>query len=159
MTEKIASPVIGTCLWFDHQAEEAARFCVSLFEDARIIKVFPSLGGDAVGRAFLVEFELKAQRYTALNGGPHFQLTEAVSIQVKVPGKAEVDHLWEALCEGGTPSQCGWLRDRFGLSWQIIPEILPSSIAKGGAVAERVMAAMMKMGKLGADALEAAARG
>lgn len=153
------APAFATCLWYDGNAEAAARRYCEIFPEARIANITKAQGPDAGDRAFLVELELGGQRYTLLNGGPHFKLNEAVSIMVTVDTQADVDRLWAALTEGGAPSQCGWLRDAFGLSWQVVPEALPRLVAKGGAVAERVLAAMMTMGKLDVAGLEAAAKG
>jgi predicted 3-demethylubiquinone-9 3-methyltransferase (glyoxalase superfamily) len=157
----MASPGISTCLWYDGGAEEAARFYVSLFEDARITSVMRQSGPDGpAGPAFLVEFELAGQRYQAMNGGPMYRLTEAASIVVLVDGQAEVDRLWSALtAEGGAESRCGWCKDRWGLSWQIIPRMMVEAIRAGGPAAGRVIQAIMGMAKLDVAALEAAAKG
>jgi predicted 3-demethylubiquinone-9 3-methyltransferase (glyoxalase superfamily) len=153
----MTQPAISTCLWFDNQAEEAARLYCSLFENSEITEVFYR-GGDPKAGAFTVSFTLMGQKYWGLNGGPHFKLTPAVSITVYVDTQAEVDRLWTALlADGGEESRCGWLTDRFGLSWQILPRALPRLLktdANG-----RVMQAMMAMIKLDIAALEAAAAG
>lgn len=143
---------IRTCLWFDRQAEEAARFYVSLFPDAAIEKIVPSPDGTPL----LVEFQIRGTSLIALNGGPHFQLNEAVSLSVDCETQSEIDELWERLCEGGAPSQCGWLTDRFGLSWQIVPSILPSLMSDPRR-AEKIMAVMMPMKKLDIGKIRAAA--
>ena len=151
-------PAVTTCLWFDSDAEAAAQFYVSLFPGARIVHIHRQIGADEpLGPAFLVEFELQGQRYAAMNGGPHYRLSPAVSIQVFVETQGEVDRLWEALLDGGTESRCGWITDRYGLSWQIIPNALPRLIAGGGDRAARVLQAMSGMVKLDIAALETAA--
>ena len=149
---------VQTCLWFDKTALEAAETYVALLPGSRISHVFPHRGG--TGTAFLVQVDLLGQRYSFLNGGPHYKLTPAASIEVHLDDQAEVDRLWEALLQGGTPSRCGWLVDRFGVSWQIIPKALIRLMGtEDEATAQRVMAAMMAMVKLDGPALEAAARG
>lgn len=153
----MSGPEIATCLWFDTAGLEAAQLYVSLFEGSEITNVFYK-GGDVANGAFTVEFTLMGQRYWILNGGPHFAHSPAVSITVHVDTQAEVDRLWDALLAGGgVESRCGWLVDRFGLSWQIIPRALPRLMKSD--VSGRVMAAMMEMVKLDIAALEAAARG
>ena len=157
----MATSSISTCLWYDGAAEEAARFYVSLFDDARITSVMRQSGPDGpAGPAFLVEFELAGQRYQAMNGGPTYALSEAVSIVVLVDSQAEVDRLWSALTsEGGAESRCGWCRDRWGLSWQIVPRMMVDAIRAGGPAAGSIIQAMMGMVKLDIAALEAAAKG
>ena len=113
-------PIIPN-LWFDTQAEEAARFYVGLFDDSRIVSVVPS-GPDAPGpegSTMVVEFDLMGQRYVGINGGPQFPFTEAVSLEVRCEDQSEIDRIWAALVEGGEPGPCGWLKDRYGLSWQV----------------------------------------
>ncbi len=138
-------------LWFDNQAEEAARFYTTIFPDSRVLDVSP----------LVVTFELGGQRVMALNGGPTYQLNEAFSFFVSCESQAEVDRYWDALlAEGGTPSQCGWLKDRFGLSWQIVPARFIELMADPDRErAERVMQAMLKMVKFDIAALEAAHAG
>ena len=142
-------------LWFDGQAEEAAAFYVSLFPDSAVTGVTP--GQD--GAAMVVEFRLAgAHYYLALNGGPHFKFTEAVSLSVDCQTQAEVDELWDKLSTGGSKGRCGWLKDKYGLSWQVIPSALPELM--GGAdraKAGRVTAAMMGMTKLDIRGLRDAA--
>ena len=149
-------------LWFDNQAEEAASFYVSLFPDSRVISV-DRFDDPETGKrmALVATFELAGQRIMAMNAGPHFKLDEAFSFMVDCEDQAEVDRLWEALTAGGgAPSQCGWLKDRFGLSWQIIPRALPRLMSDPDpAKAKRVTAAMLKMQKIDVAALEAAYRG
>jgi predicted 3-demethylubiquinone-9 3-methyltransferase (glyoxalase superfamily) len=138
-------------LWFNTQAEQAARFYVSLFPNSSVLTTTPGPNGQPL----VVEFELDRTRFLALNGGPHFQLTEAFSMSVDCADQAEVDRLWELLTDGGSPSQCGWLKDRYGLSWQIVPSILPQMLCdpeRGG----RVMQALMGMGKIDIRTLEEA---
>ncbi len=152
----MSAPEIATCLWFDDNGLEAAQLYTSLFKDSAITAVFYK-GGEAANGAFTVEFTLMGQRYWVLNGGPHLALTPAASISVHVDSQAEVDRLWQALLAGGgVESRCGWLTDRFGLSWQIIPRALPRLLKSD--TSGRVMAAMMGMVKLDIAALEAAAR-
>jgi predicted 3-demethylubiquinone-9 3-methyltransferase (glyoxalase superfamily) len=151
----MTAPSISTCLWFDDQAEPAARFYCSLFDGAEITGIFYK-GGDPAAGAFTVAFTLMGQHYWGLNGGPHYRLTPAASITVHVDSQAEVDRLWAALLDGGQESRCGWLTDRFGLSWQVIPRALPRLLLADRT--GRVMQAMMGMVKLDITALEAAAR-
>ena len=147
-------------LWFDDQAEEAMNFYVSVFPNSKVRQVVRN--GDAgpgpKGSVLTAEFELDGRRFTALNGGPHFQFTEAVSFVVDCADQDEVDRYWTALSEG--ESQCGWLKDRFGLSWQVVPSALPGYI--GGPDAEgarRAMQAMLQMTKLDVARLKAAYEG
>ena len=145
---------ISPFLWFDTQAEEAARFYTSIFDNSRILHVAP--GPD--GRAMSVTFQLEGQKYMALNGGPMFQFTEAISFFVDCEGQAEVDDLWDKLCaDGGAPAPCGWLKDKFGLSWQIIPRQLGELMGDPDPQkAQRVMQAMLQMRKIDVAALQAA---
>jgi predicted 3-demethylubiquinone-9 3-methyltransferase (glyoxalase superfamily) len=138
---------VTTFLWFDRQAEEAAKFYVSLFKNSRINHV--SQGPD--GNAFVVEFELGGVQYIALNGGPMFKFNEAISLSVDCEDQAEIDELWEKLAAGGSHSQCGWLKDRYGLSWQIVPSVLPRLMSDRSG---RVMQALMKMDKLDIQKLQ-----
>ncbi|MCT8329138.1 VOC family protein [Albidovulum sediminis] len=149
---------VCTCLWYPSGAEEAARFYVDLLPESRILKIHPLHGAGKQADPFLVEFQLKGQRYIAMNGGPHYHLSPAVSIQILAEGQGEIDRLWSALSDGGTPLRCGWLTDRWGLSWQIVPTALPRLLAEGDAVAARVLLTMQDMVKLDVAALEAAAR-
>ena len=155
-------PRIAPCLWFDHQAEEAANFYVSLFKDSKILSVsrYPDgVPGGMAGKVMLVEFQLEGHKYMALNGGPHFKLTEAFSLFVLCEGQEEVDSYWEKLIAGGgAESQCGWLKDKYGVSWQVIPDALPRLLADPDrAKASRVMQAMMGMVKIDIEALRRAA--
>ncbi len=144
-------------LWFDREAEEAASFYVSLFENSRINSVvrYGKAGPGPEGSAMTVSFELAGQQFTALNGGPHFRFNEAVSFVVNCLDQKEVDYFWDKLSEGGKESQCGWLKDRYGVSWQIVPIAL-SSLLKGDdpAASGRVMKALLQMKKLDISALE-----
>ncbi|WP_030271643.1 VOC family protein [Streptomyces sp. NRRL B-24484] len=149
---------ITTFLWFDHQAEEAARFYTSLFPDSRIVDVqrYGEVGPGAAGSVMTVSFELAGQRYLALNGGPIFPFTEAISLQVNCDDQAEVDRLWDALtADGGRESDCGWLKDRYGLSWQITPRRLTELLGDPDPVrSQRAMRAMLQMQKIDIKELE-----
>ena len=147
---------ITTFLWFDDQAEEAAGFYTSLFKDSRVLEVTPG----PTGAAMVVTFELAGQRFIALNGGPEFTFTEAISLYVDCDSQEEVDELWAKLTEGGEESQCGWLKDRYGLSWQIIPRRLQELIGDPDPErAQRAVKAMLGMGKIDVQGLEDAANG
>ena len=154
---------IKPCLWFDGKAQEAAEFYVSLLPDSRIDTVMPysvETPGGKPGDVMLVEFTLAGESYMALNGGPYFQFTPAISLFVSCDDQAEVDRLWDALSVGGSPIQCGWITDRYGVSWQIVPEALGIMTKdKDPAKVRRVMEAMQQMVKLDVGALEAAYRG
>jgi predicted 3-demethylubiquinone-9 3-methyltransferase (glyoxalase superfamily) len=156
-------PKITPFLWFDDQAEEAMNFYVSIFRNSKVGQVsrYPDGGRGEPGKVMTASFELDGQPFTALNGGPHFKFNEAVSFYVDCDDQAEVDRLWDALLSGGgTPSQCGWLKDRFGVSWQIVPAALPRLMSDPDRErAARVTQAMLKMIKLDVAALEAAAAG
>ena len=159
---------ISPCLWFDNQAEEAARFYVSVFPNARVAGVahYGQAGQDIHGRApgtvMTVDFELDGTPFIALNGGPLFQFNESVSFTVYCDDQAEIDHYWSRLGEGGDPAaqQCGWLKDRFGVSWQVVPRVVPDMMTDPDAARrERVMAALLKMKKLDIAALQQAYAG
>jgi predicted 3-demethylubiquinone-9 3-methyltransferase (glyoxalase superfamily) len=154
---------ITPCLWFDGKAEEAARFYVSLLPDSRIDSVLPytvETPGGKPGDSMLVEFTLAGESYMALNGGPYFQFTPALSLYVSCNGQAEVDRLWDALCDGGTPMQCGWVTDRYGVSWQIVPAALGVMMKdKDTAKVRRATEAMLQMIKLDVAQLEKAYNG
>lgn len=148
------------CLWFDTQGEEAATFYTSVFPNSRIVDV--TRYGDAnprqAGTVMTVTFELDGERFLALNGGPQFPFSEAVSFQVDCASQAEVDAYWSALSEGGEEGPCGWLKDRYGLSWQIVPARLPELLADADREkSQRVMSAMLNMKKIEIDVLEEAA--
>ena len=149
-------------LWFEKEAEEAANFYVSLFKNARVGKVLrmPEGGPGPAGAVLTVTFEIDGQEYVALNGRAQAGFTDAVSFQIHCADQAEVDHFWDGfIAGGGEPSMCGWLRDRFGVSWQVTPARLPELLSdKDPGVAQRVMQAMMKMRKIEVAPLEAAAR-
>ncbi|ALV43419.1 hypothetical protein AU252_21440 [Pseudarthrobacter sulfonivorans] len=150
---------ISTCLWFENQAEEAAKFYVSVFGDSRILDVsrFGEGGPGQAGQVITVEFEIEGRKFMALNGGAPANFTEAVSFVVDCSDQAEVDRYWSALTDGGAESMCGWLKDRYGVSWQIVPSVLGSLI--GGPDpegAQRAMQAMLGMQKLDIAALQTA---
>lgn len=138
-------------LWFDNQAEEAAEFYVSIFKNSKILGVtrYGEAGPGPKGSAMTVRFELGGQEFIALNGGPHFKFTEAISFSVDCKTQDEVDEFWRKLSEGGEEGQCGWLKDKYGLSWQINPAILGEMLSDSDAKkAKRVMEAMLKMKKI-----------
>jgi predicted 3-demethylubiquinone-9 3-methyltransferase (glyoxalase superfamily) len=159
-------PKIAPCLWFDGEAEEAARFYVSIFKESGIDSVARygkegfEVHGRPEGSVMTVAFHLGPQEFTALNGGPEFHFSEAISFQVPCETQAEVDYYWSQLAAGGEEGPCGWLKDRFGLSWQIVPTALPRLLTDPDtAKRERVTKAFMGMKKLDIAALERAARG
>lgn len=155
-------PPTVPCLWFDTQAEAAAAFYVSVFPNSRVTGLtrYGPAGPGPEGTVLTVSFELDGRPFLALNGGPQFTFTEAVSFQVLCDTQDEVDLYWDALGAGGEDGPCGWLKDRYGLSWQIVPTRLPDLLADPDpAVAERVMRAMLIMGKLDIAAMERAAAG
>jgi predicted 3-demethylubiquinone-9 3-methyltransferase (glyoxalase superfamily) len=151
---------ITPCLWFDTDGEEAANFYTSLFSNSTILNVsrYGEGGPRAAGTVMTVSFELDGLEFLALNGGPNHTFSEAVSFMVSCADQDEVDRYWEALSEGGEEGPCGWLKDRFGLSWQIVPEALPRLLSDPDpAKAQRVMQAMMGMRKIVIEELEQAA--
>jgi predicted 3-demethylubiquinone-9 3-methyltransferase (glyoxalase superfamily) len=151
---------ITPCLWFDTQAEDAANFYTSVFKNSRIVKIshYGEAGPREVGLVMTVEFELDGQEYVALNGGPEFTFNEALSLQINCESQDEVDYVWERLGEGGEFGPCGWLKDRYGVSWQVVPTVLNELIGDPDqAKGQRVMAAMLQMGKIDIAALRAAA--
>ena len=159
---------IAPCLWFDDQAEEAARFYTSIFPNSRIVSVshYTEAGKEVHGRppgsVMTADFELEGLSFTALNGGPHFKFTEAVSFQVNCDTQEEIDSYWERLSAGGDirAQQCGWLKDKYGLSWQIVPVIMAELMNDSDkARAGRVMNAMLKMKKLDIAELKRSAEG
>jgi predicted 3-demethylubiquinone-9 3-methyltransferase (glyoxalase superfamily) len=159
---------ITPCLWFDHQAEEAANYYVGIFKSSRITAVtrYPSAGQEihhrTAGSVMVVAFELDGHSFTALNGGPLFRFTEAVSFQVNCTSQEEIDYYWEKLGAGGDPKaqQCGWLKDRFGLSWQVVPARIEEMMKDAeSAGAQRAMTAMLQMKKIDMRALERAYAG
>lgn len=161
---QIVSKIVP-CLWFDNQGEEAARFYCEVFPDSRITQVarYGEVGqeihGGKPGSVMTVAFELAGQAFTALNGGPLFKFSEAVSLQVMCDSQQEIDHYWGALSAGGDPAaqQCGWLKDRFGLSWQVVPtQLLDWILDSDRAKADRTFARMMQMKKLDLEPLRRA---
>jgi predicted 3-demethylubiquinone-9 3-methyltransferase (glyoxalase superfamily) len=146
-------PTITPFLWFDTQAEEAMNLYTSIFKNSKVIAV-----NRAGGRVMTVEFELEGQRFFGLNAGPHHKFTEAVSFFISVDTQAEIDEIWEKLlADGGRPDQCGWLKDKFGLSWQVVPKVLTSLLfSPEPAKAKRSMDAMMSMVKFDIAALQKA---
>lgn len=159
---------IVPCLWFDSEGEEAARFYTGIFPDSRITNItrYTEAGrevhGQPAGKVLVVAFELAGQSFTALNGGPHFKFNEAVSFQIMCDDQKEVDYYWDRLSAGGDPAaqQCSWLKDRFGLSWQVVPKVQIEMLADSDAVkAGRAMQAMMGMKKLDIATLQKAFRG
>jgi len=163
---QIAAKKLTPCLWFDTQAEEAAKFYVSVFKNSKITSIsrFPDAGQDVHGKpagsVMVVAFEIDGQPFTALNGGPQFKFDEAVSFQVACDNQEEIDYFWSKLSEGGQEGPCGWLKDKFGLSWQVFPSALPKWLMDPDkARPARVMNAFMKMKKLDIAAIERAYAG
>lgn len=159
-------PKITPFLWFDDQAEEAANFYVSVFSNSKLgdIARYGEAGEQAAGRpagsVMTVEFELDGQNFVALNGGPHFKFTEAISLVVNCETQEEVDHFWTKLTEGGQEVQCGWLKDKYGLSWQVVPTIMDEMMKdKDAEKANRVMQAMLQMKKIDIATLQRAYEG
>ena len=153
---------ITTFLWFDNQAEEAIDFYTSIFRNSRKGDVarYGDTGPGPKGQVMTAEFELAGQQFMALNGGPHFKFTEAISLMVKCDTQEEIDELWEKLSEGGQKVECGWLKDKFGLSWQIVPTILGELMKdKDPAKRERVMQVIMQTKKFEIAKLQEAAEG
>ena len=159
---------ISPCLWFDSQAEEAAEFYTSIFSNSRIVSVSRygeagrEIHGKPAGSAMVVTFELDGQEFAGLNGGPLFKFNEAISFQVHCETQAEVDYFWERLCEGGDPNaqQCGWLKDKFGVSWQVVPTIVTELITgQPSEASERMMQALLGMKKLDIAELKRAYEG
>ena len=156
---------IAPCLWFDHQAEEATNFYVSIFKNSKIVNIarYPKAGQEvhkkAAGTIMTVAFELDGQAFTAVNGGPQFHFTEAISLQVNCDTQEELDRYWAQLSKGGDPKaqQCGWLKDKYGLSWQIVPRVLPELLKDHEAAkAQRAMEALLRMKKIDIAELERA---
>jgi predicted 3-demethylubiquinone-9 3-methyltransferase (glyoxalase superfamily) len=149
-------------LWFDGQAEEAMNHYVSIFKNSKVVSVsrYGEAGPGPAGAVMSATFQLEGQDFMALNGGPHFKFNEAISLFVSCESQAEIDELWNKLLEGGQAQQCGWLKDKFGLSWQIVPAALGQMLQdKDPARSRRVMEAMLKMVKLDIDALKRAYEG
>ena len=158
---------ITPCLWFDGQAEDAVNFYTSIFPDSRITTVSRygeagrEIHGGTPGSVLTIAFELDGVGFTALNGGPRFKFSEAISLQVNCDTQQEIDHYWSRLAEGGDADaqQCGWLKDRYGLSWQVVPSSMARMMTTGGDKADRVMSAVLKMKKIDIEALERAHAG
>ncbi len=153
---------ISTCLWFDGRAEEAANFYVSVFPNSKILKTarYGEAGPGPAGSVMTIEFELDGRKFLGLNGGPHFKFTEAISFIINCQTQEEVDRYWQTLTAGGAEVQCGWLKDKFGLSWQVVPSVLGQLLSDPDAKkAGRVMQAMMGMKKLDIRGLQQAAAG
>ena len=163
---QIAGPKITPFLWFDMQAEQAATFYVSVFKGSKLGRIshYGKAGhevhGRTAGSVMTVEFDLAGQKFLALNGGPNFKFTEAVSFVVNCDTQDEVDYFWSRLSAGGQEGPCGWLKDKYGLSWQIVPSVIPKMMTDADAAkSDRVMAAVMKMKKLDVAKLERAYAG
>lgn len=155
-------PKLTTCLWFDLEAEEAAHFYCDVFPNSKITNVthYNEAGPRPAGTVLSVEFELDGHPFFALNGGPQFTFDEAISFQIDCATEAEADHYWSRLTEGGEESQCGWLKDRFGLSWQVVPRELPQLLGDPDPVrSQRAVAAMLTMRKIDVAAIRRAMDG
>jgi predicted 3-demethylubiquinone-9 3-methyltransferase (glyoxalase superfamily) len=158
---------ITPCLWFDEQAEDAARFYSGIFPNSRIVavsrygKAGHEIHGRPAGSVMTVAFELDGLPFTALNGGPLFKFSEAISLQVNCDSQQEIDYYWERLTAGGDEraQHCGWLKDRYGISWQVVPSVIQDLVKEGGEKGDRVMSALLKMKKLDLAALTRAAAG
>ncbi|HEX7338009.1 MAG TPA: VOC family protein [Gemmatimonadales bacterium] len=164
----MATQPIIPCLWFDSQAEEAARYYTGIFKNSKIVTVTrygeagQEIHGKPAGTVLTVEFELNGQPFTALNGGPHFKFNEAVSFQIMCQTQEEVDHYWNRLTQGGDPNaqQCGWLKDKYGLSWQVVPTGMVEMLNDPDREkADRVMEALLQMKKLDIAQLKRAFEG
>jgi predicted 3-demethylubiquinone-9 3-methyltransferase (glyoxalase superfamily) len=160
---ELTAKKITPCLWFDTQAEEAAKFYASVFKNSKIGKVSRygkegfEVHGKKAGTVMTVEFELEGQKFLALNGGPHFKFNEAVSFQVPCETQEEIDYFWSTLAKDGEEGRCGWLKDKFGLSWQVFPRALPEMLTDGNSeTAQRVMRSMLQMRKIDLAALRRA---
>jgi predicted 3-demethylubiquinone-9 3-methyltransferase (glyoxalase superfamily) len=154
---------ITPCLWFDHQAEEAVQFYTSIFKNSKVGRIlrYDQASSAAAempkGSVLTIDFELNGQEFIALNGGPIFKFTEAVSFFIKCANQEEVDYFWEKLTDGGEPSHCGWLKDKFGVSWQVVPVALPDMLHDPDPVkSQRVMKAMLQMARLDLAVLQKA---
>jgi predicted 3-demethylubiquinone-9 3-methyltransferase (glyoxalase superfamily) len=166
MTTTESSPGIAQkitpFLWFDNKAEEAMNFYVSIFKNSKVLSVtrYGEAAPGPKGTVMTAEFQLEGQEFVALNGGPHFKFTEAVSFVVNCETQEEVDYFWEKLLEGGQESQCGWLKDKYGLSWQVVPTILVELFQdKDPEKSQRVMKAMLQMKKIDIATLKHASEG
>jgi len=163
---QIAAQKITPCLWFDTEAEDAARFYCSVFKDSRMgkinryVKEGQEIHGKEAGSVMAAEFEIAGQKFAALNGGPQFKFSEAISFQVHCDDQDEVDYFWEKLTEGGKEVACGWLKDKFGLSWQVVPKVLFEMLSGADPEkAQRVTRAFLQMKKFDIAALERAYAG
>ncbi len=158
-----AAQKITTFLWFDNNAEEAVKFYCSIFKNSRILNTthYGDAGPGPKGSVMTIDFELDGQRFAALNGGPTFKFTEAISLVINCETQEEIDYFWEKLSgEGGQEVECGWVKDKYGLSWQIVPAVLFDELFQGGdAQTERVLSAVMTMKKLDLKQLKKAAEG
>lgn len=152
------SKKITTSLWFDGNAEEAANFYTSIFKDSKITRIsrYGDAGPGPKGSVMVVAFELNGQSFIGINGGPHFKFSPAISLMINCDTQQELDHYWDSLLDGGAPSQCGWLTDKFGLSWQVVPSIM-NELMSDADKANRVMTAVLKMVKLDIAELQRAA--
>jgi predicted 3-demethylubiquinone-9 3-methyltransferase (glyoxalase superfamily) len=160
---ELTAKQITPCLWFDTQAEEAAKFYASVFKNSKIGKISRygkegfEVHGKKAGTVMTVEFEIEGQKFLALNGGPHFKFNEAVSFQVPCETQEEIDYFWSTLAKDGEEGHCGWLKDKFGLSWQVFPRALPEMLTDGNSeTAQRVMRSMLQMRKIDLAALKQA---
>ena len=151
------------CLWFDDKDEEAAQFYTSIFKNSKIGKISRygkegfEIHGQKAGTVMTVEFEIEGQKFVALNGGPHFKFNEAVSFQIHCETQQEIDYFWSKLGDGGQEQPCGWVKDKFGLSWQVIPKALPQMLMdENPEKAQRIMKSMLQMRKIDLAALERA---
>lgn len=160
---KLPAREITSCLWYDSEAEEAANFYMSVFEDAKIGRItrYGEEGHDIHGReagsVMTVEFEIAGRKFVAINGGPIFKFDEAISFQIHCDTQGEIDYFWSKLSEGGEESVCGWLKDKFGLSWQVVPAVLPEMLLDADtAKSQRVTKAFMQMKKFDIEALKRA---
>jgi predicted 3-demethylubiquinone-9 3-methyltransferase (glyoxalase superfamily) len=160
---ELTAKKITPCLWFDTQAEEAAKFYASVFKNSKIGKISRygkegfEVHGKKAGTVMTVEFEIEGQKFLALNGGPHFKFNEAVSFQVPCETQEEIDYFWSTLAKDGEEGHCGWLKDKFGLSWQVFPKALPEMLTDGNSeTAQRVMRSMLQMRKIDIAALRRA---
>jgi len=152
---------ITTFLWFNDNAEEAVNFYVSVFKNAKVLQTvrYGEVGPGPKGTVMTIDFELDGQKFMALNGGPAFKFTEAISLMVNCETQEEIDYYWEKLSEGGQKVECGWLKDKYGLSWQIVPATLPELMGGSREQTDRFMTAMMKMKKFDIEELKKAAEG
>ena len=162
----ITKQMITPCLWFDTEAEEAAKFYCSVFKNAKIGKIsrYTNAGREVhrkpAGSVMVVEFEIDGQTFTALNGGPNFKFNEAISLQIHCETQADVDYFWSRLTQDGQEGPCGWLKDKYGLSWQVVPAVIPKMMTDPDPMkSERVMNALLKMKKLDIAAIERAYEG